>query len=158
MSIDPAFERAVLAQFVLHERRALARRRAGHPDAARVLAERLHCGSHDLLLHLRRVALAVPRRYRAVAWLQHAHESDVTRGALHRAKLSQAEVAAVELFAKLAGDRLLRARALSTAPGPSGYLARVVARAAIEDAIRGRRPDAVTLSALAVLPDPRVAR
>ena len=53
VSIDPSFERSVLAEFRLRERRA------GHHDGlhgARLLAQNLHRGSHDLLAHLRRVA------------------------------------------------------------------------------------------------------
>jgi hypothetical protein len=48
-------------------------------------------------------------------------------------------------------------RALSNAPGSAGYLARVVARAAIEDRLDGTRPLGETLTALCLLPDPWLA-
>jgi uncharacterized membrane protein YccC len=82
VSIDPGFERAVLAQLVLRERRARTRLRRNRPDAARALAERFH---HDVL---------------------------------------------------------------------AGALARV----AIEERLRGRRPDGETVSALLLLPDLEVPR
>ena len=50
-----------------------------------------------------------------------------------------------------------RMRALSKAPGSAGYLARVVARAAIEDRLDGALPAGETLTALCLLPDPRLA-
>jgi hypothetical protein len=103
VSVDPRFERFVLAELALRERRA--RRRYGS-HGARALAQRLHRGRDDLLAHLRRVAQSVPRRFRRVAWL---------------------------------------------------HLARVVARAAIEDRLDGARPVGETLTALYLLPDPRLA-
>jgi hypothetical protein len=126
VSVDPRFERFVLAELALQERRA--RRRDGS-YGARVLAQRLHRGRDDLLAHLRRVVQAVPSRFGRVAWLHHAHEADVTRLAL----------------------------TLSKAPGSAGYLARVVARAAIEDRLDGARPVGETLTALCLLPDSRLA-
>jgi hypothetical protein len=123
----------------------------------RLQAQKLHHGRLDLLSHLRRVAHALPERFRAVAWLHHAHEADVAPGALTAAGLTKDEMAAVELFgAPLAPGRsvLRRARSLSNAPGRPGQLARVVARAAIEDRLDGARPSGETLSALRLLPDP----
>jgi hypothetical protein len=157
VSIDPDFERAVLAEFRLRERRA---RRRDEMHGARLLAQRLHHCRGDLLAHLRRVAHAVPTRFRAVAWLHHAHEADVTPRALAAAGLTKDEVAAAELLdAPLAPRRsvLHRARSLSNAPGRPGQLARVVARAAIEDRLDGARPSGETLSALRLLPDPGLA-
>jgi hypothetical protein len=154
VSIDPRFERLVLAEFALGERSARRREESHGP---RALAQRLHWGHKELLAHLRRVAHTVPRRFRAVAWLHHAHEADVTPRALMAAGLTRDEVAAVELFdASLAPRRsvLRRARNLSSAPGRPGRLARVIARAAIKDRLDGARPSGETLSALRLLPDP----
>ena len=125
--------------------------------AASLLAQKLHHGRLDLLAHLRRVAHAVPERFRPVAWLHHAHEADVTARALRAAGLTKDEMAAVELFDAPQAPRrsvLHRARSLSGAPGRPGQLARVVARAAIEDRLDGARPTGETLTALRLLPDP----
>ena len=159
MSVDPRFERYVLADLAMRERRA--RRRDGS-DGASVLAERLHHGRDDLLAHLRRVVQAVPRRFRRVAWLHHAHEADVTRQALSTAGLTKEEMFALELLAAAGSSTrarplLDRIRTLSKAPGSAGYLARVVARAAIEDRLDGAPPAGGTLTALSLLPDPRLA-
>jgi hypothetical protein len=75
VSIDPGFERFVLAELALRERRA---RRRDSSYGARALAQRLHRGRDDLRAHLLRVAQAVPSSFRRVAWLHHAHEADVT--------------------------------------------------------------------------------
>jgi hypothetical protein len=48
-------------------------------------------------------------------------------------------------------------RALSKASGSAGYLAGVVARAAIEDRLDGTLPVGETLTALSLLPDPWLA-
>jgi hypothetical protein len=67
------------------------------------------------------------------------------------------ELAAVELFDAPLAQRhfvLGRARALSNAPGRRGQLARVVARASIEDRLDGTPPARDSLSALRLLPDP----
>jgi hypothetical protein len=69
MSVDPRFERFVLTEFALRERRGL---RADRSHRARVLAERLHHGRNELLAHLRRFSYRVPGRFRRVAWLHHA--------------------------------------------------------------------------------------
>ncbi|HEX3830618.1 MAG TPA: hypothetical protein VHW04_01535 [Solirubrobacteraceae bacterium] len=159
MSLDPSFERFVLAELALRARRA---RRPDGSRVARVLAQQLHRGRDDLLAHLRRVVQAVPRRFRRVAWLHHAHEADLTPRALSTLGLTTEEMSALELLAA-AGcaphtDRLLdQMRTLSKAPGSAGYLARVVARAAIEDRLDGARPAGETLTALCLLPDPRLA-
>jgi hypothetical protein len=157
--LDQRFERFVLAELALRERQA--RRRDGS-HGARVLAQRLHRGRDDLLAHLRRVVQAVPRRFRRVAWLHHAHEADLRPRALSTAGLTKEEMSALELLAaagcaSCAGPLLDRMRTLSKAPGSAGYLARVVARAAIEDRLDGARPVGETLTALCLLPDPRLA-
>ena len=159
MSIDPRFEHAILAELALSDRRE-RRREPSH--GARALAERLHRGRHDLLGHLWRVALAVPRAFRQVAWLHHAREAHVTSHALKAAGLTSEEVAALDLLGDIAHPSGVRsvlhgARALSEAPGRAGHLARVVARAAIEDRLDGARPEGEILAALRLLPDPWLA-
>ena len=154
MCLDPHFERSVLAEFRLRERRA---RRRDELHGARLLAQKLHHGRLDLLAHLRRVAHALPARFRAVAWLHHAREADVAPRALIAAGLTKDEMAAVELFDAPSAppDSVLhQARRLSNAPGRAGHFARVVARAAIEDRLDGARPSGEILSALRLLPDP----
>jgi hypothetical protein len=158
MSLDPRFERVVLAELAIRERRA---RPGDRLHRARVLAERLHRGRHDLLAHLRRVADAVPSRFRAVAWLHHAPQARMRPGELAAAGLTADEQRAIELLAELAppcsGHAFLdRARALSGVPGRAGQLARVVERAAIEDRLDGAPPRGETLSTLLLLPDPRL--
>ena len=160
MSIDPRFERTVLAEFALRERRT---RRRDQSRAARGLAETLHRGRHDLLAHLRRVAFAVPKRFRAVAWLHHSAEADATSHAFAAAGLSEVEVAAIKLLAHFdppsaKHPTLSRVRVLSQAPGLAGYLARVVARAALKDRLAGQRPGGETLAALRLRPDPGLAK
>lgn len=159
MSVGPRFERSVLAELALRERRA--RRRDGSHGAP-ALAQRLHHGRDDLLAHLRRVVLAVPSRFCRVAWLHHAHEADVTPQALSAVGLTKEEISALELLAAAgSASRTLplvdRIRTLSKAPGSAGYLARVVARAAIEDRLDGAQPIGETLTALYLLANPRLA-
>jgi hypothetical protein len=159
VSVDPRFEHFVRAELALQERRA-DRHDGSH--RARVLAHRLHQGHDDLLAHLRRVVQAVPRRFHRVAWLHHAHEADVTPQVLSTVGLTKEEMSALGLLAAAgsasrARPVLDRVRTLSKAPGPAGYLARVVARAAIEDRLDGARPVGETLTALCLLPDPRLA-
>lgn len=157
MSIDPRFELVVLAEFRIRERRA-PRRAASY--GARLLAQKLHHDQHDLLDHLRRVAVALPSKFRPVAWLHHASGAGVTWRALRTAGLTTDEAAAVELLdtpPALRRSVLHRARSLSNAPGRPGQLARVVARAAIEDRLDGAEPGGETLTALRLLPDPGFA-
>lgn len=156
--MNPRFERAILAEFALLERRA-NRRDSSYP--ARTLAHKAHRGCWDLLAHLRRVADAVPAAFGAVAWLHHAHEAHVTSLAMTAAGLTKEEIEAVGLLANVGcGDRpravLHTARFLSRAPGRAGYLARTVARAAIEDGLNGTHPEGEARTALLLLPDPRL--
>jgi hypothetical protein len=100
--------------------------------------------------------------FRQVAWLHHARDAHATDRALSAAGLNTEEVAAVDLLARVAHpsaarSALHRARALSSAPGLAGHLARVVARAAIEDRLAGEPADGDTLAALRLLPDPRLS-
>jgi hypothetical protein len=158
VSIDPRFERFVLAELALRERRA---HRRDDADSARVLAQRLHRGRDDLLAHLRRVVHAVPARFGRVAWLHHAHEAQATAQTLSSVRLTNEEMSALDLLAATAAARAVplldRVRTLAKAPGSAGYLARVVARAAIEDRLDGTRPVGETLTALCLLPDPWLA-
>jgi hypothetical protein len=131
VGVDPRFERAVLAELALSERRV---RRHDRSRGPRALARRLHGGRH---------------------------EAHATSRALIAAGLTAEEVAAVDLLARADhrspnGSVLHRARKLSDAPGVAGHIARVVARAAIEDLLDGAHPDGDTLAALALLPDPRL--
>jgi len=158
VGVDPRFERAVLAELALSGRRV---RRHDRSQRARDLAHRLHRGRHELLAHLRRVALAVPSAFRPVAWLHHAREAHATSPALTTAGLTAEEVAAVDLLARWChrspnGSVLRRACDLSDAPGVAGHIARVVARAAIQDLLDDAHPDGETRAALALLPDPRL--
>jgi hypothetical protein len=86
----------------------------------------------------------------------------VTAEALRTVALTKEEMSALDLLAAAGsaarGLPLLdRVRTLSKAPGSAGYLARVVARAAIEDRLDGARPVGETLTALCLLPDPWLA-
>lgn len=148
----------MLAELALRERRA--RRRDG-AHGARILAQRLHRGRDDLLAHLRRVAQAVPPRFGRVAWLHHAHEAQATAQTLSTVRLTNEEMSALELLAATGAARTVplldRVRTLAKAPGSAGYLARVVARAAIDDRLDGTGPVGETLTALCLLPDPWLA-
>jgi hypothetical protein len=159
MSIDPRFERLVLSEFALRERRA---RRRDEAHGARVLAHRVHQGDSDMLEHLRRVADRVPTRFSRVAWLHHADQVDLLRRDLGSVGLTNEETVALGLLAgaglePCARSLLDRARALSAAPGWAGHLARVVARASIQDRLNGKPPAGETLAVLHLLPDPRMA-
>ena len=151
MSIDPHFERSLLAEFRPRRRRA---RRRDELHGAGLLARKLHHGRLGLLAHLRRAVHALPGRFRAIARLDHAHEAQVTPRAL-----TADELAALELFDAPLAQRhsvLHRARALSNAPGRPRQLARFVARATIEDRLDGPH-GGDSLSALRLLPDPGLA-
>jgi hypothetical protein len=113
VSIDPRFERSILAEFALGERRA-RRREALH--SPRALAKRLHPGRRQVAA-LVLLAVSPPAQ----------------------------------------GSLLDHVRALSKAPGWPGYLARRVARAAIEDRLGGAPATGDTLTALRLLPDPELA-
>jgi hypothetical protein len=158
MSIDPRLERAIIAELSLRDRRA--RRHAASGDRARVLAERLHVGHHDLLVHLRRVAFAVPSRFRPVAWLHHARELSPALSGLTAAGLSPPELRAVELLAyadpPVPGlSELARVRNIAEAPGTAGDLARIVAYAALGDRLAGAAGAGEGLSRMRLLLEPR---
>jgi hypothetical protein len=161
VSIDPRLERSILAELALRERQA--RRQPQPQQAPQAIAERLHRGRNDLLAHLRRVAHGVPKGFRSVAWLHHAHEPAVIRGALTAAGLTHVEVRAIELlaysdFCVPKNLELARVRAIAESPGSAGYLARVVAHAALRDRLDGAPPTGESLTALRLLTNPRLAR
>jgi hypothetical protein len=150
VSVDPRFERFVLAELALRERRA---RRSDGSDDARVLAQRVHRGRDDLLAHC--VASCRPSRLGSarVAWLHHAHEADVTRQALSTVGVTKEEMSALEILSAAGcSSRALplldSMGRLSKAPGSAGYLARVVTRAATEDRLDGARPVGETLTGI----------
>lgn len=154
MSIDRRLERTILAELGLRDARARRTRRVQPP--ARLLAERIHREHHDLLAHLQRVAAAVPRRFRPVAWLHHAREQMLGDGAFTVAGLTVEELAAIDLLAHVdppwpGQTSLKRVRRIAQADGAAGHLARVVARAAINDRWAGRHPCGDDLAALTVL-------
>ena len=81
----------------------------------------------------------------------------MTPRALAAAGLTKKEATAIDLLAASPASQeslLHRVRILSAAPGSAGHLARVVARAAIEDRLDGAGADGETLTALRLLPDP----
>ena len=149
MSVNPRFERMVIAEMARRERRA---RRSSPVQSAdsRTLAQRLHAGHHDLLGHLWRVASALPDGLRRVAWLHHASADSLKTDELAAAGLTVAEIDAVELLVSphplCDAVPLDRARAIASTPGTAGAVARAVARAALADRVRdgGLRPGAHT--------------
>ena len=76
-------------------------------ERAQLLAERLHAGQRDrdgtqLIDHVRRVAAAVPRRRRAVAWLHEALEhTSISEQALLAEGLSHDELRAIRLLTRV---------------------------------------------------------
>jgi hypothetical protein len=154
VSVDATLERLVVAEMALRARR-IPRRSPFGSSASRALAQTLHAGHHDLLMHLRRVASTVPDSFRRVAWLHHASVDGVTTGDLEAAGLTSSEVDAVQLLTVplpacdlVPPDRVL---AIVEATGMGGYLARVVARAALSDHVRVGGRAASQLTALRVL-------
>jgi hypothetical protein len=149
VSVNPRFERMVIAEMARRERRA-RRSSPVQSAASHALALRLHAGHHDLLGHLWRVASALPDAFRRVAWLHHVSSDCLKTDELAAAGLTVAEIDAVELLASphplCDAVPLDRARAIASAPGTAGAVARVVARAALADRVRdgGPRPGAST--------------
>jgi hypothetical protein len=138
VSVNPGLERLVLAEMALRERRNRRRSPFGS-RSARALAHKLHAGHDDLLLHLRRVAGAVPESFRRVAWLHHAVIAQVMTDDRAAAGLNVNEVAALRLLSvadSACEVSLLRSPRIATATGMPGHLARIVARAAVADRLR----------------------
>jgi hypothetical protein len=149
VSVNPRFERLVIAEMARRERRA-RRSSPVQSAASRALAQRLHAGHHDLLGHLWRVASVLPDAFRRVAWLHHASPDRLKADELAVAGLTVAEINAVVLLGTprpLCDDVPLdRARAIASTPGTAGAVARAVARAALADRVRdgGLRRGATT--------------
>ena len=126
MSVNPRFERVVIAEMARRERRV---RRSSPPQsaAARAFAQRLHAGHHDLLGHLWRVARALPDGFRRVAWLHHAGSDCLKTDELVAAGLTVAEINAVELLVSphplCDAVPLDRARAIASTPGTARAVA-----------------------------------
>jgi hypothetical protein len=146
VSVNPRFERIVIAEMARRERRA----RGSSPlqsATSRALAQRLHAGHHDLLAHLWRVATALPDAFRRVAWLHHASPDGMKTDELAAIGLTVPEIDAVELlvYPHPLCDvvPLDRAQAIASTPGTAGHVARAVACAALADRARegGLRPD-----------------
>jgi hypothetical protein len=156
MSIDPVLERAVLAEM------AFRSRRARHPTLARAAAEGIHRGNHDLLDHLRRVARAVPPRFRRVAWLHHAWDVAAGQQDLASVGLTPSERAAIELLAEAdlpapGCKELQRLYAIAREPGGTGHIARVVAGASLWERLAHTPAAGEDQTRLRLLTDPRFA-
>jgi hypothetical protein len=156
MSIDPVLERAVLAEMTLRSRRAR------HAALARAVAEAIHGGNHDLLEHLRRVARAVPPRFRRVAWLHHAWDVATGPRDLASVGLTSSERGAIELLAQVdvpapGRNELHRLYAIAREPGATGHIARVVARASLWERLAHAPAAGEDQTRLRLLTDPRFA-
>jgi hypothetical protein len=108
--------------------------------AARELARRVHAGQVDrsgglLIDHIARVAEAVPREARSVAWLHELLEqADGTDDALRSAGLDDSEVGAVHLLTRRDDEPYdQHALGLAFAQGDAAHLARLVKLADLED-------------------------
>ena len=97
VSVDRRFERAVLAELALSERRGRRRDRSQRRPSAcgRRLAPRPPRPARTSAAS----RVAVPSTFRPVAWLHHAREAHATSRALTAAGLTGEEVAAVDLLA-----------------------------------------------------------
>lgn len=114
--------------------------------AAQEFAERVHDGALDrygapLLDHVCRVAAAVPREARVVAWLHEVFErTTVSVEQLRAAGVSATQIAAIELLTRDADagtdDYEAHIEHIVQAPGRSGRLARIVKRADLDDRLR----------------------
>jgi hypothetical protein len=114
------------------------------PNAARMLADRLHANDRERgraprLAHIRRVAFASPPEARAVAWLHEALETAaVCEQELLEAGLTSDQLRALRLLAVSAPARsdavyLARIELIARAAGHSGELARAVKIADLRD-------------------------
>jgi len=113
-------------------------------DQAQTLAQRLHDGQRDrdgapMIDHVRRVAAAVPRRARAVAWLHEALEhTPISEQALLAEGLSHEQLRAIRLLTRVTNSPsdtiyLGHIERIARAHGPGADIARAVKRADLAD-------------------------
>ena len=113
-------------------------------DHARTLAHRLHDGQLDrdgapMIDHIRRVATAVPRRARTVAWLHETLEhTPISEQALLAEGLSHEQLRAIRLLTRVSDSPsdviyLGHIERIAQADGPAGEIARTVKRADLTD-------------------------
>ncbi len=113
-------------------------------EHARTLAQRLHDGQLDrdgapLIDHVGRVAAAVPRRARAVAWLHETLEhTSISEQALLAEGVSHEQLRAIRLLTRVfdvSSDSVYLAHVerIARAAGPGADLARTVKRADLAD-------------------------
>ena len=118
-------------------------------DRARTLAETLHRGQRDaggapLIDHVRRVAMAVPREARVVAWLHELFEhTAISEQALLQEGLTTDELRALRFLTRRTDSRaitiyLAHIELLALARGPGARVAQTVKRADLTD--RARHP------------------
>jgi hypothetical protein len=106
------------------------------PERAQAIAERLHMDDAALLEHVRRVAAAVPGDAVAVAWLHEALErTAVSEHELLIAGLESDELRALRLLTRPNAPSLPHLDLIAHAAGRSGWLARVVRHADLEDRV-----------------------
>ena len=123
-------------------------------DRAQTIAEALHRGQRDfrgalLIAHVRRVATAVPRDARVVAWLHEVFEhTSISEAALLMEGLTTAELRALRLLTRDNDSRssavyLAHIELLARARGPGADVAQTVKRADLMDRMRHPliRPD-----------------
>jgi hypothetical protein len=124
------------------------------PERAQVLAEALHQGQREpggapLIDHVRRVAAAVPRDARVVAWLHELLEhTSISEQALLAEGLSREGLRALRLLTRHQDSRsdaiyLAHIEMIGRASGPGADIARSVKRADLADRALNppRRPD-----------------
>jgi hypothetical protein len=113
-------------------------------DHAQALADRLHNGQLDrsgalMIDHIRRVAGAVPRSARAVAWLHETLEyTSISEQALLAESLSNEQLRAIRLLTRLTDSPsdtiyLAHIERIAQADGPGADIARSVKRADLAD-------------------------
>lgn len=112
-------------------------------ERAEMLADTLHLGQREtggapLIDHVRRVASAVPRHARVVAWLHELFEHTPTsEQALLEAGISAGELRALRLLTRgetRSNERYLgHVRMIARASGPGADIARIVKRADLAD-------------------------
>jgi hypothetical protein len=119
-------------------------------ELARAIAEQTHAGDREengapVLDHIRRVARATPAEARVVAWLHELFEwSDMSEQDLLAHDLTSDELRAIRLLHRPGGSRsdevyLAHLRLIIEAAGHSGYLARTVKAADLQDRLQHPR-------------------